>query len=343
MARYGYFFGDQAWLGKHPTAGGVAFDPAKMGEPVFQRTTKHGILIDHACDGLIVFDFKKYSPLASEEAQQELSRRSENPQMLDFESLSSFILRRTEIMNAHSICLKASIAAKQNYGVPATGISPHSVLHISDVDDPTESVGFKRQWDSYRYSARYISQYNQGLPAEFDPRVGHRFIVVSTDTLQDAADRLEKCVDKESDGALKLCGLGNLAVSSLEDHDYPRCLVTCWVVIEAFLNKKWKTYLNEGRALKVSDERIFINKNRFEKLTSTNYTASIIIENLSLLGKLSFEEYVIIEDVRKARNKWMHELKDVQLSSAQTALRAAAELFKSEFTVELPIGTGLRL
>ena len=342
MARYAYFFGGQVWLIKSPDTGGT-FNPQSMADTVLQCSTKHGILIDHACDGLIVFDFKKYRPLASEEAQQDIERRSGSVSNMDFQASSSFILRRTEIMNAHSICLKAAIRERQKFGIPATWVSPHGVVHMSDANDSLQSVSFKSQWDSYQYSARYGSQYGASLPPQFDPRVGLRSLVVVEESLRDAVDRLESCVEKVNDGALKLCSLINLAVNSLEDHDYPRCLVTCWVVIEAFLNKKWQDYLRQCTSRDVSGGRTFINKDRFKKLTSNDYTASIITENLSLVGKLSFEEYSLVEEVRRTRNKWMHELADVPIDKASIALRAAAELFKSEFSVELPSGTSLRL
>lgn len=351
MARYGYFFGNEVRLGKapalvslqqplYPTAD--AFDPKEMADVVLRSTTKHGVVIEHSCDGLVVFDFTRYPPLAAEEVRQELENQNVSPR-INFQNLSSFMLRRTEIMNAHALCLKTSIVTKQNVYVAATNISPHGVLHISNTDGAPKAISFKRQLDSYRYSARLKSQYNPRLLVLFDPRIGHRMCFVSEETICDAVKCLEKCMEQERNGALKFCSMINYAISSLEDHDYPKCLVTCWVVIEAFLNKKWIAHLESVRALKTPEGEVEMSKQRIKKLTSNDYTASIITENLSLLGCLSFEQYALIEEARRARNKWMHELADVPINTAQNALKVASLLFKSEFAVELPTGTSLRL
>lgn len=352
MARYGFYFGDQSWFVKWPgelpevLSDGTtpySIDPNRLADVVHQNVTKQGIVIEYCCDGLIVFDFKKYPALATEEARKELGQRNPDTTLEPFEALSSFILKRTEVLNAYSLCLKASILAKLAFNVPAVGISPHNMIHMSNPDDPSKGVSFKSKSDSYQYSARYVSQYNSGIPAEFDSRNSHKSLIVGKDTLDDAMKRLEKCLEMEAEGALELCSLINFAICSLEDHDYPRCLVTCWVVIEAFLNRRWRTHLHHISTRKVGSKKKFINSHRMKKLTSNNYTASIITESLSLMGKLSFEEYQLIEEVRRARNKWMHELAKVPLEHAMSAVKTTSLLFNSEYEVELPTGTSLSL
>jgi hypothetical protein len=80
-----------------------------------------------------------------------------------------------------------------------------------------------------------------------------------------------------------------------------------------------------------------------KKLNSTDYTASIITESLSLLGQLSFEEYSRSEIVRRARNSWMHNLADVPMDKAEVALKVSSSLFRARFKVELPEATSLQL
>ena len=140
-----------------------------------------------------------------------------------------------------------------------------------------------------------------------------------------------------------MCALLNFAIGGLEDHDYARCLITCWVAIEALLNKRWNEYINNISHQTVDNGTKFINKNRMRKLKSHDYTASVMTEILSLSGRLSFQEYELIEIVRKTRNDWMHNLKDVSIDNAQIALRASSMLFHSKFDVELPAATSLRL
>jgi hypothetical protein len=313
-----------------------------MGDVVFRANTTQGIALEYCCDGLVTVDFSRYPPLVKEEAEHEKAQQSGTLRGTFIDS-SSFILRRTEILNAHSLCLKSAAASVQKIMLPTVVVSPHDVVHLAGAADQPQGVGFKNLWDSYRYTARHFGEYIPGVTLGFDPRIAGRVFIVQEATLADAVSRLGKCVEADDGRALKLCALLNFAVGSLEDHDYSRCLVTCWGVIEALLSKRWDNYLlgiadrDEGGGKK------FINKERRGKLTSNDYTASIIIENLSLLDKLTFQEYSVIEIVRKARNKWMHELTDVPMDKALMALRASSMLYHSEFKVELPEGVALRL
>jgi hypothetical protein len=139
---------------------------------------------------------------------------------------------------------------------------------------------------------------------------------------------------------------------SLQDHDYPRSLITAWTIIERLLDLKWSEYMKGHRKVTIEGEEIsFINSDRLKKLEGRDYTASVRTEVLSLLGILSFEVYKDMENIRKVRNGWMdgwmdgwmHELKQVKMSDARDAIKVVSILFESAYKVVIPKGLSLSL
>lgn len=73
-----------------------------------------------------------------------------------------------------------------------------------------------------------------------------------------------------------------------------------------------------------------------------NFTASVVSEILSLVGRLSFGLYKEISVLRKVRNDWIHELKPVARENSGKAIRVAEAMLgrglNLEFTVPLEPG-----
>jgi hypothetical protein len=333
MEGYAYYFSEEVWLGVDPTVNGF-LESAAVARSILKCTTRHGIIINHSCDGLVAFGLKDYAPFSSEEDQDNIESQ------YNFEKLRSFIAKRTELMNAHYICLKAAILDRNNFSVYTSWISPNNIMSRMDINDFSQGGQTKRKFDKYRYIANHVQNLNPALSSYFKHMMGYRFHVVDQDAIVDAVDRFDQLCDRRDDGAIKLGGLYNLAVSSIEDHDYQKCLVTCWVIIENILKKKWKSLLLKLSTVDGVDGKKY---KQLEKIQPKNNNVTVIIEILLFSGEIDFEVYKNIEKTRESRNKWMHGLNDVAIDGAKTALRAASELFKIEFGVQLPSDTALQL
>lgn len=74
-----------------------------------------------------------------------------------------------------------------------------------------------------------------------------------------------------------------------------------WSIIEAALFREWKDYLD-----KCKQSGIDISAKRTDKLTGRDFTASVVQETLNLAGVLTNNDYAEIDEVRKARNNWIH-------------------------------------
>ena len=103
-----------------------------------------------------------------------------------------------------------------------------------------------------------------------------------------------------------------------------------WAIVEALIHKRWTSHIAGAPGM---------NSDRRQKLTGRDYTASVKIEMLALAGRLTSEEYANAEVVRKARNKWMHELRPVTSSTANYAAGLAARLYQNDFSIPVRVAT----
>jgi hypothetical protein len=343
MSFWGYYVPPKAWLGKQPRKGGALgthltddnYDLAQLSDVVYEDKLPSGLHVRAYCDGLILFDFtgaKGFSPEPPPEA------------LNSFAETALLRLERTEVLNAHVVCLRDSLSRLQKWGLPFQAITPHDLLsHVAD-DDPSQAVGFKSDRDADLYMARYASAYVPWYPKTVDSRIRGRMLTIERATIADSFAQLERLLSYESKTPLRLSSLFNFAIVSLQDHDYPRSLITSWVIIERLLDEKWNSYIASQRKRNIDgEETVFINADRVKKLAGRDYTASVRTEVLSIVNSLSFGAYRKIENARRVRNDWMHELHDVRMSDASESIEVAAELFDSVFGFQLPTGVSLSL
>lgn len=343
MSLWGYYIPPKAWLGKQPRKRGNTdthlndenFDLAQLADVVHDRTLSSGIHARAYCDGLFLFGFDGVDGFTPEPSPEKLN---------SFEDTALLRLERTEVLNAHVVCLRNSLSRLQRWGLPFQTITPHDLLSHAADDDPHKGVGFRSDRDADLHLARYASSYNPRYPMILDRRVQGRMLTIENATIADSFAQLERLLSFDSTTPLRLCSLFNFAMSSLQDHDYPRSLITAWAIIERLLDEEWTSYVAGQRRRDVNGEdTVFINTDRVKKPEGRDYTASVRTEVLSLLDCLSFDTYKKMENARRVRNGWMHELKDVQMSDALEAIQVTAELFESAFGFQLPRGVSLSL
>lgn len=342
MSFWGYYIPPKAWLGKQPRKGqgegrltDDTFDLAQLADVVHDAQLPCGLHVRAYCDGLILFDFANAEGFTPEPSPEELN---------SFEETALLRLERTEVLNAHVVCLRRSLSQLQKWGLPFQSVTPHDLLSHSADDDPHHGIGFKSDRDADLHMARYASAYVPLYPKTFDRRIQGRMLTIETATLTDSFEQLQRLMAFDSKTPLRLASLFNFAIVSLQDYDYPRSLITLWAIIERLLDAKWTEYIGSQRKRNIDgEETVFINSDRVKKLDGRDYTASVRTEVLSLLDCLSFDAYKKMESVRRARNGWMHELRDVKMSDAAEAVQVAAELFDSVYRFQLPTGVSMSL
>jgi hypothetical protein len=343
MSYWGYYIPPRAWLVKQPRNDGKqsghltdeAFDVSQISDLVYEDTLACGLKVRGYCDGLFLFDFSGADGFSAEPSMEQID---------SFEKTAQLRLERTEVLNAHVVFLRKALSEKQRWGMEYQSVSPHDLLSHHSDEDTNKAVGFRSDRDVDLHMARYATAYVPWYPKTFDRRIQGRMLVIGSCTIEQSFQDLSKLLLMDDRTPLRLTSLFNFAMVSLQDHDYPRSLITSWAIIERLLDREWSAYM-AGRRKEIIDgvELAFINTERLKKLESRDYTASVKTEILSLLGALPFDTYKGMENVRKVRNGWMHELKLVKMADALDGIKVAAKLFKSAYDMELPDGLSLSL
>jgi hypothetical protein len=88
----------------------------------------------------------------------------------------------------------------------------------------------------------------------------------------------------------------------------------------------------------------FITRKRKELLEDDRtFTVSVISEILSLVGHLPLELYQELTKARKARNRWVHDLKPVSRQSAEASGKVAEQMLRLVEDVDLEVPASLQL
>ena len=87
----------------------------------------------------------------------------------------------------------------------------------------------------------------------------------------------------------------------------------------------------------------FIGRDRKKKLQGRDYTASVRIEILSLLGHMNIKMYDDLNKVRISRNDWLHNFEQVDENLASLAIQTAQRLFEQVAKIKLSLTISLSI
>ncbi|MCB0184590.1 MAG: hypothetical protein KDE31_10000 [Caldilineaceae bacterium] len=140
--------------------------------------------------------------------------------------------------------------------------------------------------------------------------------------------------------ALRLLDMLAIAQSDFHSGKHNPSVVLAWFVIESLLNIEWSRWLDSmnGEVGETSGgQRVMrINSDRKQYLTGRDYTASIISQNLELLGILTYDDLTHITEVRQNRNAIAHKAGiEFGMEAPMLALRTAMKLFSREFNADV--------
>lgn len=106
-------------------------------------------------------------------------------------------------------------------------------------------------------------------------------------------------------------------------------ITLAWGVCEQLLSISWKEFIAEA-----STKSKITGKRRKNLLEGRDYTASVKTEILELNGRFAPDLYSLIDNARKARNDWMHEMKEPNNVQVLDALHAAEGLLQSALGIQ---------
>lgn len=124
---------------------------------------------------------------------------------------------------------------------------------------------------------------------------------------------------------LDILSLLYVAAYNIENHDHDSGLALSWVVAERCQNVLWKRFIDSGYK-SINPRAVIIGKRKDILMTSRDFTASIKSQILNLAGVYSDDTLRRVDEVRRIRNDFMHNLERAYSRESLAAISIANEV-----------------
>jgi hypothetical protein len=295
-------------LGKPPRV-------ALIAPPILEHRLSVGLQARVLPRGIFLFDFEEWKTELS------LSDRKSDDRLAVQAKCAS-------LLNVHLACLYTAIHnSDQSVVIPRH-------MHISCFDMILlrhDAVGSPAALYEMSPHASEELVHWLGRPArEFD------LVKITIETISQSFELFDRILEIDDDYVVTVVELLLRARNSIEESDYVVSLMLAWAAIEQLLNALWERFIAENRIRIVDGQsQTLINVERKKRLTSQDFTASIVSEILSLSGNLPFDLFEQITQARRARNAWLHRLESVKRKDAEAAIGSARQMLKLVHHIEL--------
>lgn len=326
--------------GKH------SMDFRKIHEMVSEQELGKGIRIKVYRFGFFVFDFSSWEdPLGTLQSNKE-----------EFDELSAKKMSRIAVLNCHVLCICTAYKDLIERGLPNIFIFEEDVISCGEYDKPFSQIrgggrwAFKDIWAGQEMDA-YLSsvpENQQAIDAEFCWKYNSRQLL-RPKVVEKAFELLDNILGHTSADTVTIVALLAFGCKAYRDHNYNFCLVACWTIIEKVIKLQWDTYVRavwgnrgaaRGEPCEGQTENFTAEAPSLDRLKVADIIKLLILHNV-LPARLQQP----LDNVRRARNKWMHELVSIKRQSAIEALTTAQDLVNQVRNTQLniPIGTKLTL
>lgn len=314
----GYFRIPAVWIGEAPAPETVRkLNPAVHHAIMYQHKLDCGIEVRVQRDGLFLFDFRNWA-LAPQIIIPGYTRPNPNgpysvPQVHTKaeEKAEEFAIVRAQLMNAHQACLATaeSVVMRRGaaMGFPVTAWNTHKAISFEtkpSYHDDTEDI---------HALARNVLNNKDGVEREY--ALQRRALELPV--VEESFRLLDLILRDPGSRAIQMVESAYIAACRNVEKRFGEAVVISWGVCEQLISVAWKRHLDSKRT-----EPGRVTKDREEKLTGRDYTASVRVEMLELSGVIDHEQYRRLEIARKARNKWAHEMRVPKQSEVSVCIKA---------------------
>lgn len=312
----GYSLKPDVWVDNEPATTDRPGRTQNAMETIYQASLPSGLPVLVLRGGLFGFDFSTWSP-----GQIETIPRTPNGKYLDGQiATREFIktkLNRIMLCNAHLACLYAALTSQQSFSTENMIVSPEDLI-------PFYAADIQR--------VLQLQDISGSRP------------IISLDTVRESYRLLEILMCHNPQHLLTLADLYARSLNAITAHNYNLGLVLAWTLTEKLLHSLWSKYISDNEVRRINGTDVpFINKERKKRLEGNAYTASAIIEILSLTDILPFNLYQHLTVIRKARNDWIHELRSPTVEKAKSAVYLAAKMLSLVENVDLRVSISTRI
>ncbi|WP_432885932.1 hypothetical protein ACQPYH_02485 [Kribbella sp. CA-245084] len=275
--------------------------------PVGHWELRSGLKVEATAGALLSIDFSAMSDAMVRE-------RVESGRY--FPAVIEAVKKRVQIINALALCLHSATVEEANITYGGFRVTHQDLVHFSESDSGMSWSG-------------------PNLPTV----PGHGFVIrhrngVCSDSMIAAAcNLLDDVLLNEHEKVLDLVVLMNHALVACKGHDFDLAVATAWTVCESLIDSWWREYA-ETQASRLS---LSVDRKRRDLWAGRDFTASIIVETMTLAGVIPADLSKVIGEVRGKRNKWIHGVAAPTYEDAVKAVTLTHDL------LEKVVGLNIRL
>ncbi len=322
----GYFRLPAIWVGDPPEHSSVLqLNPQVHHSAVMTRALNCGISVRVLRDGTFLFNFSDWTP--GERVVIPGYRRpgvgtSYYPTMGHVKAeqhAERTAVLRAQVMNVHQACLATSQwLLKHNstgVGIPLTSAETLKGLNFHD------SLRYSYNAGNNRDVIRSVMNNNATVP---EVPTFHRH-VLETEVVEHATDLFDDIVSSKESAMVQMVEAVYLAAYRCQEGRFGEAIVLAWGVCEQLLAAAWARFL----------DRDGDSSHRRKRLQGRDYSASVKTEFLQLVGAIELPVYQQLEQARKARNRWAHEMREPDSNDVRSGVQVAQSLLETLYGVRL--------
>lgn len=334
----GYFRIPAVWIGETPAPGAVIrLNPAVHHAVVVQRDLRCGIRARVRRDGAFLFDFSSWD-LAPITVIPGYTKPGTYPYTVPRqhtaveERAESIAVFRAQVMNVHQLCLTTAERHIKSRGAamgfPVTAWSTHKALTFA------AATAYHDDVEDMHALAMNVLNNKDGIRR--DRPLGRRTLEI--EVVEYSLELLDRILEAKNPVLVQLVEAAYIASCRQREKRFGEAVTLAWSVCEQLVWSAWKAMLEE----KANATPGRLPKDRRDKLTGRDYTASTVVEMLELHGVIDRELYRLLEIARKARNRWAHDLRVPGERDVQMCLRALQTLLFQVKKLPLVLSSGGR-
>lgn len=336
-ASVAYYHLPPVWVGNDPFKEGANPSRHSLSEVVLTKTLPSRISVRVCRDGLFIFNFSDWgsgAPITIPEWKSSPGEKVPKKVQDAERKAEEHVYRRVEAMNAHLACLNSAISMCQLAGVRiGQVVSPSDVLNLHWRSSGRWEFGL----NPYGSPMHAYVTFQRNLLAE-GSRQSRRSLVLSMETIEKSFETFEALVSSNVSDCLTMSAILLQSVKTYGAHDFSTSLTMSWTVLEKLVSAIWKKMIEDNKSRVEEGATIsFIGGDRRKKLQGRDYTASVRLEILSLLGHISTKMYDDLNKVRTSRNDWLHNFEQVDENLAALAIQTAQRLFEQVAKIKLSL------
>jgi hypothetical protein len=343
-AIHAYYHAPPLWIGTRPTEKEIKTAPeSEFIKEVYRTQLTQGIKVRVRRDGLFVFDCSSWEPGKVTEIPGYACMGSQPipKEVTDAEELAKQrTYKRFQLLTVHLACLGTALNGGLRQDSPPHPSHMLSLFHFEQ-NDLLQILDGLNAGKSYVYNHLTLFKCE---PTYRLPKLFHR-IAVSIEDLEESFNILQLILDSSHSDILDLIEIIYKSVYNYTCHQFSESLILSWAVCESLLNKVWSEYIalkrGEPNSAGMLEKTIRINNDRKKRLEGIDFTASIVSEMLELSNSISYELYCKLNNARKARNNWMHSLKDVSMMDAIEAIQTTSDFLFCVTGIRISLQIGL--